>query len=70
MADHSKRAAILAEMAELQKQNSEANITAIYVGWTAEQDAAPNKRDARLSLLHRQLTEFDRSSRERVGPTD
>jgi hypothetical protein len=69
MADHSKRATLLAEIAELQKLNSEANITAIYVGWTAEEEAARNKRDARLSLLHRQLTEFDRSSRERVGPS-
>jgi hypothetical protein len=69
MPDHSKRTTILAEIAELQKQNSEANITAIYLGWTAEEDGARNKRDARLSLLHRQLTEFDRSSRGRVGPT-
>jgi hypothetical protein len=63
MAHQSKRAMILTEIAELQKQNSEANITAIYVGWTAEEDAARNKRDARLSLLHRQLTEFDQTSR-------
>jgi hypothetical protein len=70
MAHQSKRATILGEIAELQKQNSEANITAIYVGWTAEEDAARNKRDARLSLLHRQLTEFDQTSRGRVGPTE
>jgi succinyl-CoA synthetase alpha subunit len=63
MAHQSKRAMILTEIAELQKQNSEANITAIYVGWTAAGDAARNKRDARLSLLHRQLTEFDQTSR-------
>jgi hypothetical protein len=68
MADQSKCAAILAEIAELEKQNSEANITAIYVGWTPKEDAARNKRDVRLSLLHRQLT--DVVSRARVGPTD
>ncbi len=33
---NSKRVTILAEMAELQKQNSEANITAIYVGCLAK----------------------------------
>ena len=55
MADHSKRAAILAEIAELHKQHSEANINAIYLGWTREEEAARNKRDARLALLHRQL---------------
>jgi hypothetical protein len=57
MAVPSKRAIILAEIAELQKENSEANITAIYVGWSSEEDAARNKRDARLSLLHRQLAD-------------
>jgi hypothetical protein len=57
MADHSKRAAILAEIAELEKQNSEANITAIYVGWTSEEDAARDKRHARLAFLHRQLAD-------------
>jgi hypothetical protein len=62
MADHSKRATILAEIAELQKQHSEANINAIYVGWTREEEAARTKRDARLALLHRQLTGLDGTS--------
>jgi hypothetical protein len=61
MADHSERAAIVAEIAELQKQHSEAHIKAIYVGWTREEEAARNKRDARLVLLNRQLTGLDKT---------
>jgi len=63
MADHSERAAILAEIAELQKQHSEAHIKAIYLGWTREEEAARNKRDAQLAMLHRQLTRLDGTSR-------
>jgi hypothetical protein len=63
MADYSERAAILAEIAELQKQHSEAHIKAIYLGWTREEEAVRNKRDARLAMLHRQLTRLDGTSR-------
>jgi len=63
MADHSERAAILAEIAELQKQHSEAHIKAIYLGWTREEEAARNKRDAQLAMLHRQLTRLEGTSR-------
>ncbi len=59
MADHSKRAAIVAEIAELQKQYSEAHINAIYVGWTREGEAESRKRDARIALLNRQLNALD-----------
>jgi len=62
--DHSERAAILSEIAELQKQHSEAHIKAIYVGWTREEEAARNKRDAQLAMLHRQLAGLDRISRQ------
>jgi len=62
--DHSERAAILAEIAELQKQHSEAHIKAIYVGWTREEEVARNKRDARLAPLNRQLAGLDRISRQ------
>jgi len=64
VADHSERAAIVAEIAELQKQHSEAHIKAIYIGWTHEEEAARQKRDARLALLNRQLAGFDRISRQ------
>jgi hypothetical protein len=57
MAHQSKRATILAEIADLEKQNSEANISAIYVGWTSDEDAARDKRHARLAVLHRQLAD-------------
>ncbi len=63
MADHSERAAIVAEIAELQKQHSEAHIKAIYVGWTREEESVRWKRNARLALLHRELTGLDGTSR-------
>jgi hypothetical protein len=59
MADPLERALLVAEIAQLEKQHSEANIKAIYVGWTREEEAARNKRDARLSTLRLQLTALD-----------
>jgi len=40
------------------------HIKAIYVGWTREEEAARNKRDAQLAMLHRQLAGLDRISRQ------
>jgi hypothetical protein len=67
MADDSERAAIVAEIAELQKQHSEAHIKAIYVGWTREEEAARQNRDGRIALLHRQLAGLDRTSRRLIA---
>ena len=63
MADPLERALLVAEIAQLEKQHSEAHIKAIYVGWTREEEAARNKRDAQLAMLHRQLTRLDGTSR-------
>jgi hypothetical protein len=63
MADPLEHALLVAEIAQLKKQQSEANINAIYLGWTREEEAARNKRNARLVLLHRQLTGLDGTSR-------
>jgi len=63
MADPLERALLVAEIAQLEKQHSEAHIKAIYVGWTREEEAARNKRDTRLALLHRELTGLDGTSR-------
>ena len=59
MADHSERTTVVAEIAELQKQHSEAHINAIYLGWTLEGEAESRKRDARISTLRLQLTALD-----------
>ena len=63
MADPLERALLVAEIAQLEKQHSEAHIKAIYVGWTREEESVRRKRDARLALLHRELTGLDGTSR-------
>jgi len=60
MADQLTRA-LVAEIAELQKQQSEALGNAIYLGWTAQELAAWQKRAIRITHLGRQLAEIDAS---------
>jgi hypothetical protein len=64
MADQLKRALLVAEITELQKQQSEAHISDIYVGLTREGQAASQKRNARIASLRLQLAALDRSSQE------
>jgi hypothetical protein len=61
MADPLERALLIAEIAELEKRHSEANINAIYVGWTREEEAARHKRAARIASLELQLAALDGS---------
>lgn len=49
-------------MIELQKQQSEARINAIYVGSTGEEQAATQKRVTRTSLLRLQLAALEGNS--------
>jgi hypothetical protein len=66
MADQLERALLIAEIAELQKQHSEAHINAIYVGWTAEEQAARWKRDDRIASLRLQLAALDAGTPEAI----
>ena len=50
-----ERALILAEITRLHKQESEANINAIYLGTTADDRLASKFRNDRIAELHRQL---------------
>ena len=59
MADQLERALLVAEVTELQKQQSEAHIRDIYVGLTRDEQAAWHKRDARITSLRLQLAEID-----------
>jgi hypothetical protein len=61
MADQLERALLTAELTELQKQQSEAHIHDIYVGLTADGEAACQKRGARITSLRLQLAELDAS---------
>ena len=62
MADQLERALLVAEIAELQKQHSEAHINAIYLGWTHEGEAERRKRDARIDSLRLQLAALDETN--------
>jgi hypothetical protein len=59
LADQLERALLVAEIAELQKQDSEAHINTIYLGLTREEQAARHKRGARIASLRLQLAELD-----------
>jgi len=61
MADQLERALLVAEITELQKQQSEAHISDIYVGLTREGQAASQKRNARIRTLRLQLAALDGS---------
>jgi hypothetical protein len=61
MADDLERALIVAEIAELQKCDSEAHIKAIYVELTPDDRAAGQNRERRLAALRLQLAEIDAS---------
>ncbi|HZS99541.1 MAG TPA: hypothetical protein VFA40_22330 [Terriglobales bacterium] len=64
MADHLERARLVAEITELQKQQSEAHIRAIYVDSTGGERVARRMRDARITSLQLQVAEID----ARPGP--
>lgn len=59
MADQLTRPLLVAEITELQKQQSEAHVNAIYLGWTAEERAAWETRDAHIASLRLQLAALD-----------
>jgi hypothetical protein len=61
MADPLERALLVAELSELQKQDSEAHINAIYLGLTGEEQAALQKRGARIVSLRLQLAALNGS---------
>jgi hypothetical protein len=61
MADQLERALLVAEITELQKQQSEAHISEIYVGLTSEGQAAQHKRNARIRALRLELAAVDGS---------
>jgi hypothetical protein len=61
MAGQLERAVLGAEIAELQKEQSEANINALYTGWTREEESARHKRNARIAFLRLQLPALDES---------
>ena len=56
-----ERARILAEIARLYRQKSEANINAIYLGITADDRVVNKFRNDRIAELHRQLDGLDES---------
>jgi hypothetical protein len=55
MANQSERTPIVAEIADLQKKQYESLGNAICLGWTAEELAAWQERDTRMTSLERQL---------------
>jgi len=59
MADQLELALIAAEIAELLKQQSEANINAIYLGFTDDQRVASHCREDRIASLRLQLVALD-----------
>ena len=61
MAEQLERALLVAEITELQKQQSEAHIRDIYVGLTRDGEAAWHTRDRRIAALRLQLAELDTS---------
>jgi hypothetical protein len=61
MADQLERAPLVAEITQLQKQQSEAHIRDIYVGLTRDRQAVWQKREGRITSLGLQLAEIDAS---------
>ena len=59
MADQLTRPPLVAEITELQKQQSESRVNDIFLGWTAAKDAARVKREAHITSLRLQLAELD-----------
>jgi len=59
MADQLTRAPLVAEITELQKQQSESRVNDIYLGWTAEGQAAREKRETHITSLRLQLAALD-----------
>lgn len=55
MAFVTKRAEILAEIAELSRLQLEASRQAVFGGWTAESEAAYESRKSRIAALRREL---------------
>jgi hypothetical protein len=62
MEAHSEREKLFAEMVDLQQQQPETHINAIYVGFTGEEQAATQRRGNRIALLRLQLAALDGNS--------
>ncbi|HZS96804.1 MAG TPA: hypothetical protein VFA40_08485 [Terriglobales bacterium] len=63
MANQLERPALTAEIADLQRQQYKSLGDAISLGWTAEELAAWQNRDTRITFLERQLAEIDALTR-------
>ena len=61
MADSKRRAALVAEICRLQRQQSESVETAIFCGWTLETKAGHDQRADRLELLLPRVAELDQT---------
>ena len=59
MADQLTRELLVAEITEVQKQQSESRVNAIYLGWTAAEEAAREKREAHITSLRLQLAALE-----------
>jgi hypothetical protein len=59
MADFLERARLVAEITELRKQQSEAHIHDIYVGFTGGERIARRMCDARIASLRQELASLD-----------
>jgi hypothetical protein len=62
MADSSKDASLLAEIARLRQQQLEDLGDATYVGWTHEERATHEQRANRIAELFRQIERHDDTS--------
>lgn len=62
MADSSKDASLLAEIARLRQQQLEDVGDATYVGWTQEESATHERRANRIADLFRQIERHDGTS--------
>jgi hypothetical protein len=62
MADFTERTQLMAEIAELEKEQVEFILNATYLGWTRDVEAAFDERANHIALLRRQLAELDCTS--------
>jgi hypothetical protein len=59
MADEGRHSQLAAELAELHKEQLDANSSATFIGWTEEEKAAYDGRGDRIALLNSQLAAVD-----------
>jgi hypothetical protein len=59
MPDTGRHSQLAAELAELHKEQLDANSSATFIGWTQEETAAYDKRSERIAFLNAQLAALD-----------